>query len=299
MQQGAYCRKAHRRDGTKDGERSVPPNNNGNYLMRLFLFTLIAFLLSSQSLAHSGNTDASGGHNCSQKSVRKSLCIGYHYHHDSSGSIQRLEPKNNLGTSARAKTPKYKKAEDAEAYLHGKIWKLKPSDIDKIQRLYAAVENELTQLKCDGDKKLKVTFLVENEIISTSFSTTHISFNDEYLFFRDQNIWMLLGKKIKDKWVSQNASSQLNMMKSSISWGTVFPMNPLGDLDIATVYDLGFDGDAFVSSYSISFQIDRHTGAYYSNEHQSFRMENSSIPSFTNDWTTKGKCRVLSAEANF
>ena len=277
----------------------MPPTNNGKCSMQLFFFTLIAFLLTSKPLAHSGNTDAGGGHNCSQKSVSKGLCIGYHYHHDSSDFIQRLEPKNNLGASARAKTPKYKKAEDAEAFLHGKLWKLKSSDIDKIQRLYAAVENELTQLKCDGEKKRKVTFSEENEIISTAFSTAHISFNDEYLFFRDQNIWMLLGKKIKDKWVSKNDSSQLNMMKSSINWGTVFPMNPLGDLDLATVYDLGLDGEAFVSSYSISFQIDRHTGAYYSNELQSFRMENSSIPSFTNDWTTKGECRVLSAEAKF
>jgi hypothetical protein len=29
---------------------------------------------------HSGGTDASGGHNCSQKSIDKGLCYGYHYH---------------------------------------------------------------------------------------------------------------------------------------------------------------------------------------------------------------------------
>ncbi len=29
---------------------------------------------------HSGRTDSSGGHNCSDASVRKGLCSGYHYH---------------------------------------------------------------------------------------------------------------------------------------------------------------------------------------------------------------------------
>jgi hypothetical protein len=29
---------------------------------------------------HSGRTDSSGGHNCSDKSIRKGLCTGYHYH---------------------------------------------------------------------------------------------------------------------------------------------------------------------------------------------------------------------------
>jgi len=29
---------------------------------------------------HSGRTDSSGGHNCSDSSKRKGLCSGYHYH---------------------------------------------------------------------------------------------------------------------------------------------------------------------------------------------------------------------------
>lgn len=31
-------------------------------------------------IEHSGRTDANGGHNCSDKSKRKGLCSGYHYH---------------------------------------------------------------------------------------------------------------------------------------------------------------------------------------------------------------------------
>ena len=40
--------------------------------------------LASYSSAHSGRTDAYGGHNCSQKSINKGLCTGYHYHNNTS-----------------------------------------------------------------------------------------------------------------------------------------------------------------------------------------------------------------------
>ncbi|WP_141505214.1 YHYH domain-containing protein [Paenibacillus luteus] len=48
---------------------------------------LAVFILPSISTAHSGRTDSSGGHNCSEKSIAKGLCTGYHYHNGgSSGS---------------------------------------------------------------------------------------------------------------------------------------------------------------------------------------------------------------------
>ena len=31
-------------------------------------------------IGHSGRLDSNGGHNCSEKSKRKGLCTGYHYH---------------------------------------------------------------------------------------------------------------------------------------------------------------------------------------------------------------------------
>ena len=36
--------------------------------------------LAPYSLGHSGRTDVYGGHKCSQKSINKGLCSGYHYH---------------------------------------------------------------------------------------------------------------------------------------------------------------------------------------------------------------------------
>ncbi|WP_169091753.1 YHYH domain-containing protein [Paenibacillus sp. PL91] len=48
---------------------------------------LAVFIMPSISTAHSGRTDSSGGHNCSEKSIAKGLCTGYHYHNGgSSGS---------------------------------------------------------------------------------------------------------------------------------------------------------------------------------------------------------------------
>jgi hypothetical protein len=49
--------------------------------MKKILIGLIAIvLLTSQASAHSGKTDKKGGHKCSQKSIDKGLCTGYHYH---------------------------------------------------------------------------------------------------------------------------------------------------------------------------------------------------------------------------
>lgn len=44
------------------------------------LLAILIMSLASYSLAHSGRTDAYGGHKCSQKSINKGLCSGYHYH---------------------------------------------------------------------------------------------------------------------------------------------------------------------------------------------------------------------------
>ena len=45
---------------------------------------LVVASLASYSSAHSGRTDANGAHNCSQKSINKGLCSGYHYHNNTS-----------------------------------------------------------------------------------------------------------------------------------------------------------------------------------------------------------------------
>ncbi len=49
--------------------------------MKKVLIGLVAIiLLTSYASAHGGRTDQYGGHNCSQKSIDRGLCSGYHYH---------------------------------------------------------------------------------------------------------------------------------------------------------------------------------------------------------------------------
>ena len=62
--------------------------------MKYLTVTIISLLLASSAAAHSGRTDAYGGHNCSQKSKEKGLCTGYHYH-----SQQAKLSGTNVGTS--------------------------------------------------------------------------------------------------------------------------------------------------------------------------------------------------------
>ncbi|MFJ7728458.1 YHYH domain-containing protein [Neobacillus sp. NPDC097160] len=66
---------------------------------KVAIFTLLLTLLFGTFVsAHSGRTDSSGGHNCSEKSKSKGLCAGYHYHNgggtSTGGSTEDSTPIN-------------------------------------------------------------------------------------------------------------------------------------------------------------------------------------------------------------
>ncbi|MBN8431281.1 YHYH domain-containing protein [Microbulbifer salipaludis] len=62
--------------------------------MKAKFFILLSILvLSGPAFSHSGNTDSNGGHNCSEKSKKKGLCSGYHYHRNSVTSAEFETPK--------------------------------------------------------------------------------------------------------------------------------------------------------------------------------------------------------------
>jgi hypothetical protein len=54
------------------------------YKKTAILTLLFTFVFGTVSFAHSGRTDANGGHNCSEKSKAKGLCTGYHSHNGGS-----------------------------------------------------------------------------------------------------------------------------------------------------------------------------------------------------------------------
>jgi hypothetical protein len=59
-----------------------------------FITMLFVLLFGTFASAHSGRTDGSGGHNCSDKSKSKGLCTGYHYH-NGGGSTSESSPVIN------------------------------------------------------------------------------------------------------------------------------------------------------------------------------------------------------------
>ena len=65
------------------------------------LLAILIMSLASYSLAHSGRTDAYGGHKCSQKSINKGLCSGYHYHNH-----LKLEKSTQVDLTPKEKTEK-------------------------------------------------------------------------------------------------------------------------------------------------------------------------------------------------
>ncbi|MEK4629029.1 copper amine oxidase N-terminal domain-containing protein [Solibacillus sp. FSL R7-0682] len=52
-------------------------------LLTMFMLCFSPALIAD---AHSGRTDSNGGHNCSDKSIAKGLCTGYHYHNGGSAT---------------------------------------------------------------------------------------------------------------------------------------------------------------------------------------------------------------------
>ncbi|MGE7765758.1 YHYH domain-containing protein [Peribacillus sp. NPDC096540] len=64
-------------------------------------------LLPSTVTAHSGRTDSNGSHYCSEKSIAKGLCSGYHYHNgggSSSGSSSNSSSSSGSSSSSSTKS---------------------------------------------------------------------------------------------------------------------------------------------------------------------------------------------------
>jgi hypothetical protein len=79
------------------------------------LTLLFTFVFGTISFAHSGGTDANGGHNCSEKSKAKGLCTGYHYH-NGGGSSGGSSSGGSSSGSAPAATRNDKDCSDFATY---------------------------------------------------------------------------------------------------------------------------------------------------------------------------------------
>ena len=81
----------------------------------LFSLIIILFFLPGSIYAHSGGLDSQCGHNCSEKSKRKGLCYGYHYHYGNCvpGNVSKQKIEQDSESVVNAKS--------CEAHVHQHI----------------------------------------------------------------------------------------------------------------------------------------------------------------------------------
>ena len=71
-------------------------------IRKIALFTCLFLLyFGIETYAHSGRTDANGGHNCSEKSQAKGLCSGYHYHNGGGTSSEGSSKSSNQPSATK------------------------------------------------------------------------------------------------------------------------------------------------------------------------------------------------------
>lgn len=168
----------------------------------LTVLTLSIALFVPTSAAHSGRTDGSGGHNCSQKSINKGLCTGYHYHSGSSAksssssstSKSTTTTKKSSSSSSSAKTitvkkPEYEKS-TVKLYVNDALVQLDSNILIKGDSNYFPVRSVVTAigatLEIDKDSStIKITKNKKSTTLLTS-SKNVISQNDtRYAPIRD------------------------------------------------------------------------------------------------------------------
>ncbi|MBM7554441.1 YHYH domain-containing protein [Thalassobacillus pellis] len=86
----------------------------GLILLIFTLFLLVTFQ-DNTAEAHSGRTDSNGGHNCSQKSISKGLCTGYHYHNGGSDTSSNGNT-SSTPPSSQSSQPNDKDCSDFSSY---------------------------------------------------------------------------------------------------------------------------------------------------------------------------------------
>ncbi|MGQ7890592.1 YHYH domain-containing protein [Paenibacillus anseongense] len=74
------------------------------HLGLLLLSFILITTFSQSAYAHSGRTDANGGHNCSASSKAKGLCTGYHYHNGGSSSGSSSSSTSSGGSTSSTKS---------------------------------------------------------------------------------------------------------------------------------------------------------------------------------------------------
>jgi len=276
-------------------------------MKKIILISALIFFLGNISLhAHSGRTDASGGHNCSEKSIRKGLCSGYHYHSsamDNTLRSLRVEPDSPRERLLKDIKPKNERDNEVDqAKSNNEIFRLLLNSSNKqfkeFNNLYSSVEEELTKLSCVGKSETKsYSYGVEIGEESEPQSFTFISFNESYLFLNlstSPNQWLLIGEKKNNQMINLFPTrSQLSFNDSLISWTIGTQSFPFGKKNISKLLGLNTDWISWMSGAGFSFSINRSNANFYNEFRAGAVFPNAEMDDF--DFITKvnGSCSVI------
>ena len=169
--------------------------------IQLFIVMLLSLaLFVPTTAAHSGRTDANGGHKCSEKSINKGLCTGYHYHSgpkstsSSSSSTSSKSTKKNSSSTSSSKTTTVKKAEyeksTVKLYVNDSLVKLDNDILIKENSNYFPVRSVVKAIGAtlEIDKTSNTITITKNKkssILSMSSKSVITQNNTTYAPIRD------------------------------------------------------------------------------------------------------------------
>lgn len=139
-------------------------------LITMLLCISLFFSVGSLASAHSGRTDANGGHNCSQKSKDKGLCTGYHYHNGGSSGKSSSSSSGSSKSSNSSKTGTSKSSSSTKSSSSSSKPALKTSDVTLM------VNGEVVALSNKPLVKDNSTYFPVREVADAIGAT--LSFND-------------------------------------------------------------------------------------------------------------------------
>jgi len=187
-----------------------------HFTLRLMVTALIVsliFSMASVASAHSGRTDSSGGHNCSQKSKSKGLCSGYHYHNggssssnSSSSSSKSSSAKSSSSSSKASSSSSSKQAKndvktsDVSLYVNGELIVLSNKPLVKSNSTYFPIREVATAIEASlsfNDDKTKVTLTRDKKSVSFQLNGKEIITRSNTTYAPIRNIVEKLGGKVK------------------------------------------------------------------------------------------------------
>ena len=106
----------------------------------------LALFFPLLAVAHGGRTDKSGGHNCSEKSVSKGLCTGYHFHQPKTTTPAAPKPQSSEFSAENSATeaslpPAVKKSRSGLCHSAGSTYYSQTKNFQPFETLEDCLKN--------------------------------------------------------------------------------------------------------------------------------------------------------------